>query len=233
MKPYFRQNGISIFHGNAVEVLSDLNFEGALDLVLTDPPYSARTHQGSRTNRKQQLGKPLIDFESMSCRQISEVFELCSLNLSGWLVSFMDWQHVAQLAVSPPERLQFVRFGVWNKTNGAPQISGDRPAMGWEAIAILHRSGKRLSWNGGGRRAVWTSPRSNLGLHVAEKPLGLVKELVALFCDSGSLIIDPFMGSGTTLRAAMDLGCQAIGIELEEKYCEVAARRLAQQSFRW
>lgn len=64
--------------------------------------------------------------------------------------------------------------------------------------------------------------------HPTQKPLPLMRELVSLFTDPGETILDPFMGSGTTLRAAKDLGRKAIGIELEEKWCEVAARRLAQ-----
>lgn len=138
MRPYFSQNGISIYHGNAFEILPVLNAGDSFDLVLTDPPYSERTHMDARSNRRRSVGKPVIDFQSMQCSEINAAFELCSENLNGWLVSFMDWQHVAELASEPPKQLRFVRFGVWNKTNGAPQISGDRPAKGWEAIAILH-----------------------------------------------------------------------------------------------
>ena len=58
--------------------------------------------------------------------------------------------------------------------------------------------------------------------------MALMRELISLFSDSGEVIIDPFMGSGTTLRAAKDLGRKAIGIELEERYCEIAAKRLQQ-----
>jgi site-specific DNA-methyltransferase (adenine-specific) len=64
---------------------------------------------------------------------------------------------------------------------------------------------------------------------MTEKPIELMRELVSLFTDPGELILDPFMGSGTTLRAAKDLGRRAIGIELEEKYCEIAVQRLAQE----
>lgn len=63
--------------------------------------------------------------------------------------------------------------------------------------------------------------------HIAEKSLAVMRWLVRL-CPPGGLVIDPFMGSGTTLRAAKDLGHQAVGIEVDERYCEIAARRLEQ-----
>ncbi len=64
--------------------------------------------------------------------------------------------------------------------------------------------------------------------HPTEKPIALVRQWIAQFTDVGDLILDPFMGSGTVLRAAKDLGRQAIGIEIERRWCEHAATRLAQ-----
>lgn len=61
------------------------------------------------------------------------------------------------------------------------------------------------------------------------KPTSLTKELVSLFSDEGELILDPFCGSGPILVAAKVLGRRAIGIELEEKWCETAAKRLEQE----
>ena len=133
------------------------------------------------------------------------------------------------LEQEPPNGLRFVRFGIWDKPNGAPQMSGDRPATGWEAIAFFHRAGGAMTWNGGGRRSVFRCNRETGSFtHKTQKPLRLVKELVSLFSDEGDLLLDPFMGSGTTLRAAKDLGRKAIGIEIEERYCEIAAKRMAQ-----
>jgi site-specific DNA-methyltransferase (adenine-specific) len=64
--------------------------------------------------------------------------------------------------------------------------------------------------------------------HPAQKPIGLIRQIVDVSSRDGGLVLDPFMGSGTTLRAAKDLGRRAIGIEIEERYCEIAANRLRQ-----
>ena len=68
------------------------------------------------------------------------------------------------------------------------------------------------------------------GVHPTSKPLALMYNLVQTIGSDAQTILDPFMGSGTTLRAAKDLGCKAIGIEIEEKYCEIAAKRMSQSA---
>lgn len=88
----------------------------------------------------------------------------------------------------------------------------------------------RKRWNGGGKRGVYrhaTNGERGVKPHPSTKPEPLMSELLMDFTDVGELILDPFCGSGTTLAAAKKLGRKAIGIEREEKYCEVAARRLS------
>ena len=227
LSPYYEDNAVRIFHGDCREVLPQL--DERFELVLTDPPYSERTHRGARTSRFGMQGKRLVDFEHLTVGEIRDIFGELAKHLSGWLVSFTDWRYTPALAEPGVEGLRFVRFGIWVKPNGAPQFSGDRPGMGWEAIALMHTETKPLSWNGGGRHAVWTMPRAHKQWHPTEKPLGLVRELMCNFANEGDLVLDPFMGSGTTLRAAKDLGCRAIGIEIDERWCEYAANRLSQQ----
>ena len=228
MKPYYERDGITIYHGDCREVLPTL---GPVDHVITDPPFSVTTHAGARSLLSDVRGggtgdnEGRIDFAPVDAQFVRGVLALAQP--ARWTIASLDWRHVGPLEQCPPSGLRFVRFGVWVKPDGAPQFTGDRPATGWEAIAILHHLGGKMRWNGGGNRAVWTHNIAREE-HPTAKPLSLLKELVSLFTDPGETILDPFMGSGTTLRAAKDLGRKAIGIELEEKWCEVAARRLAQ-----
>lgn len=220
IEPYYRDDAVVIYHADCQDILPKIP---QVDLVLTDPPYGEQTHAGAQTGANG--GKPLIDFDSMTVDKVRHIFGLTAPRR--WLVSFMEWQHLAKMEDCPPAGLRFVRFGIWYKPNGAPQFTGDRPATGWEAVGIFHAAQGTMRWNGGGSHGVWIEPKVE-GDHPAGKPPKLVKRLVTLFSEEGETILDPFMGSGTTLRAAKDLGRNAIGIEIEEKYCEIAKRRMAQ-----
>lgn len=226
MTPYYSQSGVTIFHGDCREVLPSLPDQCA-DLVLTDPPYSAVTHEGARGGAGDEV---LVDFAPVDDFEIRAYMALMARIASRWLVSFMDWRHVHLFEKTPPEGLVFVRHGIWVKPNGAPQFTGDRPGTGWEALAFLHRADVKLGWQGGGRHSVFTHNKLNNNEHPTQKPESFMRELVSLFTEPADLVVDPFMGSGTTLAAAKARCRRAIGIELEEKYCEIAARRLQQEA---
>ena len=222
MKPYYEQDGITIYHGDCREILPTLD-TGSIDLVLTDPPYSEEVHAGARTRNSDNPGS-LITFASIDGPDwLADVAPVAK----SWVVATMDWRHIADAHRDMPDGLRFVRFGVWVKPNGAPQFTGDRPATGWEGVGIFHKSGGAMAWNGGGKRAVWEVP-AVASDHPTGKPIKLVREWICLFSNPGETVLDPFMGSGTTLRAAKDLGRKAIGIEIEERYCEIAVKRLQQ-----
>ena len=225
MTPYYTEPGIEIWHGDCRDVLPQLE---PVDLVLTDPPYDKQTHDWALTNKSDGVQK-LVNFENTTAGALREVFGTIAGKLSGWFISFIDYRHIVDLETTPPDGLRSVRFGVWVKTNPMPQLSGDRPAQGFEAIMIHHTVGGRMKWNGGGRPAVWRFPISGDAHHPTSKPPKLVAALIDDFSQAGQTILDPFMGSGTTLRAAKDLGRKAIGIEIEEKYCEIAVKRLSQE----
>jgi site-specific DNA-methyltransferase (adenine-specific) len=213
--PFYERDGIVIYNADCRELLPSLSCH----VVITDPPYGKGTHDGARTS----IDEKLVTFEHIGAAEFVDASRKLVECARRWVVMTCEWKYAHLLH----EAGLLVRLGVWIKPNGAPQFTGDRPATGWEAVAILHRPGKK-QWNGGGHHGVWTHNIVQ-GEHPTEKPLGLVKKWIEQFTNPGETILDPFMGSGTTLRAAKDLGRKAIGIEVDARYCEVAVRRLSQE----
>jgi site-specific DNA-methyltransferase (adenine-specific) len=124
--------------------------------------------------------------------------------------------------------MAFFHSVIWDKVN---------PGLGWryrrqhEMIMVAHRSGGKLAW-AEDRKAVPNIYRQSpprVRLHPNEKPVELPAFFIGLHSAPCPLVLDPFAGGGTTLRAAKDLGRRAIGIELEERYCEIAAKHMSQE----
>ncbi len=193
---------------------------GEVDCIITDPPYNAKTHKGARSAKS--LDASRIDFESLTGEQFVEFCGNAVSQARRWVVLSCAWQHAAELERAG---ISLLRLGVWHKPNAAPQFSGDRPGVGWEAVAMLHREGRK-HWNGGGHHAVWVCNVIH-GAHPTEKPLKLVADWVAKFSDPGETVLDPFMGSGTTGVACVMHGRKFIGIEKRPDYFELACRRIA------
>ena len=210
----------TLHHGDCLEFLRTLP-AGSVDAVVTDPPYSEKTHAGARTS----IDKKLIGFASITPDRLREVLAECGRVCRRWVVATVDWRHIKDLEDNPPEGLRFVRFGVWLKTNGAPQFTGDRPATGWEAIVYLHKDGEKLAWNGGGHHGNFVLPKVN-GLHPTTKPLPMVEKWLGWFTNEGDTVLDPFTGSGTTGVACMRTGRKFIGCEIVKGYYDIAKRRI-------
>ena len=141
----------------------------------------------------------------------------------------MEWRHITEFEKEPPNGWEFVRFGVWIKTNPMPQISADRPAQGWEGIAYMHSlSGEKKRWNGGGSHGNYVGSIVTDGNHPTGKPVPLFSQFIDRFTGLGDTVLDPFMGSGTTGVCAVDLSRKFIGIEREQKYFDIACQRIEQ-----
>ena len=233
MTPYYDDAGVVIYHGDCREVLPTL---GAVDHVITDPPYEAQAHTKGRRIHNPRTGEmrlaPLT-FDPMDAETRRSASALVGVLARRWTLVFCQIE-AAMLWREDLEAggLRYMRTMVWVKPNGQPQLTGDRPGVGFESIVVAHGDGASR-WNGGGARGYLEhSVDANFSrvprFHETQKPEPLMRELVSMFTDPGELILDPFMGSGTTLVAAKRLGRRAIGIEREEKYCEIAAKRLAQ-----
>ena len=206
--PYYEHAGITIYHGDCREILPSLAF----DVLVTDPPYGIAYKSGwAGPFRNTQIAND----DTTDARDVV----IGMLGNRPALV-FGTWKRI------PPAGAHTAL--VWDK--GMAAGMGDlsvpwRP--NWEAIFVIGKGfhGSRdTSVLTGHTVVTWASKGRT---HPNEKPLTLLLTLLAK-CPGG-IVLDPFMGSGTTLRAAKDLGRRAIGIEIEERYCEIAAKRMGQE----
>lgn len=231
MLPYYQDENITLYHGDCREVLDAGVLPDSVDLVLTDPPYSEWTHENAKSSTGTRgTAVKAIGFEPLTGQELTGLFERFGRLSNRWVVSTLDYRHAFQLENTPPRGLRYVRTGVWVKTNPMPSLNGDRPAHGWEAIAYMHKEGQKLTWNGGGKHGNYILPTVQGTGHPTVKPLSMVEDLIQRFSNPGELVFDPFAGSGTTLLAAQNTGRRAIGVELDEAYCELIVRRLSQQT---
>lgn len=227
MRPYYEDDDATLYLGDCREVLASLPERSGV--VITDPPYSADTHSKARTNKTGEADL-LIDFDPMTAQEIRDVFRLAGRVASRWMVATTAREHAAEMEREPPDGVRFVRFGVWTKIAPMPQVTADRPGQGWEAIAIMHRDGVKLRWNGGSRPAVWNMRADMNGEYPTQKPEPLIGDFVNLFSDPGETIIDPFCGAGTVALMAKRMGRKAIACDISERALEIAANRLRREA---
>lgn len=235
---YYQDESVTLYHGDALAVLAGMG-ERSVDAVITDPPFDARTHSMARSNRngygtsgkgnRTLTGSSDVRFEPLTHADQLALFAELGRITRRWVVSNLGSDTAFRFEVEQaPPGLKVLRIGAWVKTNPMPIISADRPAMGWEPIAYMHREDVKPTWNGGGRAGNYVMTTSQGSGHPTQKPLDMVRDFVQRFTDPGDLILDPFAGTGTTLRAALDEGRRAIGVEQDERWCEFIASRLSQ-----
>lgn len=218
MKPYYVKGDVTLYVGDCREVAPTI---GTVDHVITDPPYSTRTHKTQRSVRGERLEDYTIPFQPLDDWTMPFV---CSIPRRRWLLVFCDSMLLTPWLEATGDRRSIAIW--WRRLDGRPQYTGDHPAIPGEYIVAAHTKGRRR-WNGGGAHGYIEAPTvKRKGRHPTEKPLAVMHRLITWFTDPGELILDPFAGAGTTLVAAYELGRKAIGIELEERYAEMAARRL-------
>lgn len=213
----------TLYRADCMDVLPTLP---KVDAVITDPPYGESTHGNAKSNKGGGSGVKAIDFKAIDFKAIGGVLDACSALCEGWIVANMEWRHIAALEFEGHHFYELIRFGVWVKTNPMPQISADRPAQGWDGIAYLYPRGKKKVWGGGGAHGNWIGPVISNGDHPTGKPVDMVQSWVRRFTAKDQTILDPFMGSGTTGVAAVQMGRQFIGIEREPKYFDIACKRI-------
>jgi site-specific DNA-methyltransferase (adenine-specific) len=201
-----------------------------VDHVITDPPYSEVCHKSAVTTAVDKV-KTGICIKGVEFDYLKDPAELAGQLVTmarRWVLAFCVAEDVGAYAKGAGKL--WVRAGIWDKIRPTPQLTGDRPGTGCECIAIMHgkRSKGKMRWNGSGRPAVWRHLPpygDDRNGHPTPKPLPLMLQLVEDFTDPGDTILDPYCGSGTTLVAALRLGRNAIGVELNPAWADTARER--------
>jgi site-specific DNA-methyltransferase (adenine-specific) len=215
MRPYFERDGVVIYHGDCREVLPELE-TGAADVVVSDPPFGIDFDYGTYKDDPQGYPELMRAWIAEAERIIGPgaffVWQ-AMLNCDRWHEWFpRGFRLFAACKGFVQYRPQPVQHSwdpvvFWGKMAGDPDVT--RKDWHLQSLAPFGAGRARID-------------------HPCPRPLDQVRYVVSLASVPGQAILDPFMGSGTTLRAALDLGRRAIGIELEERYCEIAAKRLSQ-----
>ena len=219
MKLYYQDDAVTIYHGNCLSILPLL--QQKVDSVITDPPYGLGELQG--TTSKQRNKNSYLSYDDTEeniltqvIPAISQALELAKgrgliacgcrcLQLYPRARSIGGFYHPAAVGRTP-----------WGFAGFSPVLFyGKDPRDGKGQSSIMTTITDRPSCSG----------------HPCAKPMKAMLWMVGKGSMVGETILDPFMGSGTTLRAAKDLGRKAVGIEIEEKYCEIAANRMSQEVF--
>lgn len=229
MTPYYSENGITIYHGDCWDVLPLLS--DCADMMATDPPYGVnwqgKTRRNSATMFEVLKGDDgsidVVDALGLALKRVKRCghvyifgkFDLSRLPLtqSCELIWDKEIQSMGDLTVPWGSQHETITFATY-------EISKANREVGYGALAARVRKGSVIR--------VQRVQGGAVTRHPTEKPVLLMRQLIESSSVIGDLVLDPFAGSGSTLKAAQMEGRRAIGIEIEERYCEVAAERLSE-----
>lgn len=215
----YDRGGMRIFHDDCLNVLPSLP-SNSVDFVLTDPPYLVG-YRGRWDGEKRSIVGD--DNPTWLRPAFSEIWRV--LREDTFAVSFYGWPHADVFAGT----FKSIGFRLVSHLVFVKNVWGlGRFTRGQHETALLLAKG---------RPPIPASPVSDVfewvreqeTLHPNQKPVGPLRRLTSTYSPLGGIVLDPFMGSGSTLRAAKDLGMKATGIEIERRYCRLAASRLAQE----
>lgn len=207
MKPYYEHGGITIYHGDCREIMPTLS---PFDLILTDPPYGIDLKYESYIDTLENwfgLMRWFVPFAKDYSKMA--IFPCCQIKQLGFFYREFPPDWIIAWYKGSPGHAAFIGFNDWEPLLVYGKIKG----------VSMHDH--------------FQTPTRDDSIvnHPCPKPPEFSKWLISRATTIEHTILDPFMGSGTTLRSAKDLGRKAIGIEIEEKYCEIAAKRLSQEVF--
>ena len=219
LEPYWKDDHGVLYHGDCLEVMKKMP-QGCIDLMVTDPPYGINAANYKRRNTKHGKSKAYCkdyglddwDKEIPAKENFDEMFRI-----SKEQIIFGGNYFVEYLKNSPC-------WIVWDKKTGACGYADCE--LAWTSLTSAVR---KFEWKWSGMLQERMGKDKETREHPTQKPLALMKWIINRYSQENDIIFDPFLGSGTTARAAKDLGRYYIGIEIEKKYLDIAVKRLGQE----
>ena len=227
MKPYYEHAGITIYHGDCRDVSIPA---GSVDFLLTDPPYGMAFVSGWSTE-KATVKSDGVRQGVRVVRSALNALAPC-FHADMHAVVFCHWESWPDFYDNLCHLFQIRNALIWSKGGGGMGDLRHEYAKDYEVMIFGACSrgrelrGARAGAVLGGIKRVPTSERE----FPFQKPVELLAQLIERHAPEGGVVLDPFLGSGSTLVAAKRVGRRAIGIELDEERCEIAARRLQQEA---
>ena len=227
---------LTLVHGDCLEVLKKIP-DASIDLILTDPPYNiSKRDRITRRGGKFGVAKDITlnfgewDFGKTKPEDyLPEIVRVLKPN--GVLVMFYDKLWLGIIGLWLQEEFGFrVRYiGSWVKRNPAPQARKVKWQNGVENFLIATKnegSGHHFNYKLGQSPDYFVTSVNYEHLHPTQKPLDLIEWIISYWSFEGDLVLDPFLGSGTTMKACLELNRNCIGIEISEDYCNIVKKRL-------
>lgn len=225
---------IDLRQGDCLEIMKDIP-DGSIDLIVTDPPYKV-TSRGSAGNSGGMLQKKInrkgqvFDFNDISCKKYAPEFYRILKEGTHCYIMTNHTNLIEMLNVFTNVGFKFVKCLIWNKGN---KIMGQFYMNQFEYI-MFFRKGKAKKINNCGTSDILNIPNKKTkidgkNLHDTEKPIELNRILVENSTNENDIVLDPFMGIGSCGIACKKLNRNFIGIELDEKYYDIACERINKQ----
>ena len=210
---------IKLLQGDCLELMKDIPDE-SVDMILTDPPYGMSFQSGYRKSKYKKIkGDSNLDWLDDF---VDEIYRVSKPNTAHYV--FCSFHHIDKFKQAIERKFKIKNILTWVKNNTSMgDLKGDF-APKTEFIIFFHK-GKRLI-NGRRDPNVLEFEKTRNELHPTQKPVDMTEYMIGKFSDEGDLILDPFMGSGTTGVACLNTNRRFIGIELDEDYYNIATNRI-------
>lgn len=227
--PYYEDDLVTIYHADSVAFLPFMS-DDSFDVILTDPPYNEVNRAGAKNRDGSEwygMDKGGADSLVVDATFLAEHFARISKQ---WVYAFCGWKQVSDFMRAFETAGMSIRMGGWHKASPVPIAASMNWLNTFETCAIGRHP--KASFTAFAEDPIWWGEKEHSTIHPTQKPIWLTSKILGATVerDADVTVLDPFMGSGSTLEAAKKLGLKAVGIDVNEEYCERAAGRLSQDT---